>query len=133
MRAETIHSRHLSAPLLNVRLYPQNVHVLPIVWPFQTGRSTLVGAARRTVERVAKEIGPARQVTCIGYTDAEGARSYNIALARERAQTVCATLKALGVQTVFKLETQGAARPRASNGTRAGRALNRRVELLATY
>lgn len=133
VRAETIHSRHLSAPLLNVRLYPQNVHVLPIVWPFQTGRSTLVGAARRTVERVAKEIGPARQVTCIGYTDSEGARSYNIALARERAQTVCATLKALGVQTVFKLETQGAARPRASNGTRAGRALNRRVELLATY
>jgi outer membrane protein OmpA-like peptidoglycan-associated protein len=133
VRAETVDARDLSAPLLDVRLYPQNVHVLPIVWPFQSGRSALVGRARRIVEKVAKEIGQARQVTCIGYTDSEGARSYNVALARRRAQAVCSALQTLGVQNAFKLETQGAARPRASNRTSAGRALNRRVELLATY
>lgn len=123
----------LHANELGVHLYPQHILIIPIVWPFETARSLLVGQARRIVEHAAQEIRHARRVTCIGNTDDRGTFSYNLGLGLRRAQTVCRTLRALGVHARFKLETRGDGRPLAANDTAAGRALNRRVELLVSY
>jgi hypothetical protein len=123
----------LRANELNVHLYPQHTLIIPIVWPFETARSVLVGQARRIVQHAAQEIRHASRVICVGNTDDRGTFGYNLGLGLRRAQTVCRTLRALGVHATFQIETRGEGRPLASNGTAAGRALNRRVELLVSY
>jgi outer membrane protein OmpA-like peptidoglycan-associated protein len=132
-RGETFAAQHLHANQLKVRLYPQQSLVIPIVWPFETARSQLVGQAWSIVQGAAREILHARRVTCIGYTDSTGGWAYNIGLGQRRAATVCEALRDLGVHAAFRLETRGAGRPRSSNQTAIGRALNRRVELRVSY
>lgn len=65
-----------------------------------------------------------------GYTDSTGSFEYNIKLSEKRAESVAVYFKAQGIHPA-RLFTQGRGpqNPVASNDTRAGRALNRRVEL----
>jgi outer membrane protein OmpA-like peptidoglycan-associated protein len=133
VRGETFNGNWLRAHRLRVHLYPQHVLIIPIVWPFETAGSLLIGQSRRIVLAAAGEIRHARRVTCIGYTDDRGGWSYNLGLGRRRAEIVCKTLRALGVHASLSVATRGAAQPRATNGTAAGRALNRRVELRVSY
>ncbi|MDX1734796.1 MAG: OmpA family protein [Halioglobus sp.] len=65
-----------------------------------------------------------------GHTDNTGSREYNTTLSRQRARSVADYLASQGVARE-RLYTEGLAfdQPIADNGTRAGRALNRRVEL----
>ncbi len=65
-----------------------------------------------------------------GHTDSTGSESYNQMLSQQRAQSVSNILIQSGVQPV-RIDTvgYGELRPIASNGTPAGRAQNRRVEL----
>lgn len=74
---------------------------------------------------------PDVRVTLLGHADATGSAATNDALARERALAVFQRLAALGVNPA-QLDTVaiGAAQPIAPNDTAAGRARNRRVELL---
>jgi hypothetical protein len=130
---ETFGAQHLDANQLHVRLYPQESLVIPIVWPFETARSQLVGQAWWIVQGAAREVQHARRVTCIGYTDDTGDWAYNIGLGQRRAATVCKALRELGVRASLRLETRGEGRPRATNNTAVGRALNRRVELRVSY
>lgn len=64
---------------------------------------------------------------------AERGAAYNLALGLRRAQTVCRYLTAHGVRAHTTTASAGETRPRASNATAAGRALNRRVELSLRY
>lgn len=66
----------------------------------------------------------------IGHTDSTGAADYNYNLSDRRARSVANYLASQGVDQV-RILTQGAGsdQPIGTNGTEAGRASNRRVEL----
>jgi outer membrane protein OmpA-like peptidoglycan-associated protein len=68
----------------------------------------------------------------VGHTDNQGAAAYNLDLSKHRADAVAATLTSRYGVAVDRLLAQGmgAAAPLASNDSDAGRAKNRRVELV---
>ncbi|MDB0012833.1 OmpA family protein [Schleiferiaceae bacterium] len=69
--------------------------------------------------------------TIIGHTDNQGGRAYNQRLSEARAAAVLSWLVEHGVQpTRLTSEGRGMDKPVASNDTDAGRALNRRTEVL---
>jgi outer membrane protein OmpA-like peptidoglycan-associated protein len=74
---------------------------------------------------------PGLAVRIEGYTDDRGADNVNLALSRRRAESVRKALIAEGVEP-SRLEAvgRGEADPLAANDTPAGRARNRRVEVL---
>lgn len=67
----------------------------------------------------------------VGHTDSTGSAQYNQGLSERRAQSVHQYLAQKGV-VAQRLESYGRGQnePRATNATAAGRALNRRVEIL---
>jgi outer membrane protein OmpA-like peptidoglycan-associated protein len=88
-----------------------------------------------TLERVAAVLDehPKTHVTVVGYTDAAGADDLNRQLSERRAMAVRDALITYGVDpTRIFAEGLGEAEPRADNRTAAGRAENRRVEILIT-
>ena len=69
--------------------------------------------------------------TIIGHTDNQGGRGYNQRLSEARAAAVLSWLVEHGIQpTRLTSEGRGMDKPVASNDTEAGRALNRRTEVL---
>ncbi len=72
-------------------------------------------------------------VQVVGYTDNTGGAAYNQGLSERRAQAVSNILVASGTPA-SRIQTygRGAANPVASNDTAAGRAQNRRVEIVIT-
>lgn len=76
---------------------------------------------------------PTRSVTIVGHTDASGALSGNVALSRQRAQSVRSRLIELGAPAAqIGADGVGYLVPRASNLTEEGRTRNRRVEVMLT-
>ena len=76
-------------------------------------------------------ISPANANIVVGHTDDKWDDEWNMKLSKERATTVTAFLESQGVDP-SKIVTTGAGEsmPIASNATRAGRAQNRRVQVL---
>jgi outer membrane protein OmpA-like peptidoglycan-associated protein len=73
---------------------------------------------------------PQFQVYVDGYTDITGSVSYNVKLSSKRAKSAKTYLKTLGVkESDFVLTYHGPKHPVASNKTKEGRKLNRRVEI----
>ena len=74
---------------------------------------------------------PDGTVDVIGHTDNTGAASFNLELSQRRAQSVANVLTGAGVpQGRLRVIGVGDDRPRASNLSPEGRALNRRVEIV---
>ncbi len=75
---------------------------------------------------------PALEVVIVGHTDNQGALDYNLSLSHRRASAVRDALIAGHGIDGARLTSAGAGflAPVALNGTEAGRALNRRVELI---
>ncbi|NNF17558.1 MAG: OmpA family protein [Gammaproteobacteria bacterium] len=70
------------------------------------------------------------QVEVAGHTDSSGADSYNMSLSEKRAKSVLNYLVSRGVDAGrLKSRGYGETQPIADNATKAGRMLNRRVEL----
>jgi OOP family OmpA-OmpF porin len=68
-------------------------------------------------------------VTVIGHTDSTGPEGYNQSLSLRRAQSVADYLGDNGVSVGrLTIDGKGESQPLVSNNTRAGRAVNRRVE-----
>jgi outer membrane protein OmpA-like peptidoglycan-associated protein len=67
----------------------------------------------------------------VGYTDSTGSYEYNVKLSEKRAQSVASYLRAQQIHPA-RLVTKGKGpeNPVADNATEAGRARNRRVELI---
>jgi outer membrane protein OmpA-like peptidoglycan-associated protein len=66
-----------------------------------------------------------------GYTDSQGSEAYNQKLSQDRAVAVATILANQGVdQKRFYITGRGEEDPIASNATEAGRAQNRRVEIM---
>lgn len=87
---------------------------------------------RPTLDRVAEILGeyPQTMIDVYGHTDSVGSDAYNQTLSENRARAVADYLSMRGVQSV-RIATigYGETQPVADNGTEAGRAANRRVEL----
>ncbi|MGA0197100.1 MAG: OmpA family protein, partial [Schleiferiaceae bacterium] len=69
--------------------------------------------------------------TIIGHTDNQGGRAYNQRLSEARAAAVISWLVQQGIDSKRLIsEGRGMDKPVASNDTEAGRALNRRTEVV---
>ena len=68
------------------------------------------------------------QLTITGHTDSIGSESYNMGLSERRAKAAATYLEGQGI-TGITTNGMGESSPVADNGTKAGRAKNRRVEI----
>lgn len=74
---------------------------------------------------------PSTAIDIVGHASADGPDDYNQQLSERRASSVANYLQAQGVQPVrLRAYGMGETQPIASNETQAGRAANRRVEIL---
>lgn len=99
---------------------------------FASGTATL-DAAQPVLEPLLDwlEANPDRRVTLVGHTDDAGTLEANIAVSRERAQSVRDWLLARGINAArLQAEGVGYLAPRDTNTTEEGRARNRRVEVV---
>jgi outer membrane protein OmpA-like peptidoglycan-associated protein len=100
---------------------------------FATGKADLSPNAEKGVETLAKFLkkNPNRNVLIEGHTDSVGKDDYNLALSRKRADSVKYKLTGDGIEAV-RITTVGYGKkfPLASNDTKAGKAQNRRVEVI---
>ena len=103
---------------------------------FDTGSYQLKPESQKILKDLARVMKkyPANIIVAQGHTDNTGSASVNQTLSVNRAQAVYNFIIANGVNPKGKstYEGFGAARPIADNSTAAGRAANRRVELLIT-
>jgi outer membrane protein OmpA-like peptidoglycan-associated protein len=102
---------------------------------FDTDKATLKPESKPTLEEIAKLLrGQGKLgVYIVGHTDSQGSHDHNMDLSRRRAEAVAAELvRSYGIAKE-RLRTAGLGflAPVGSNATEDGRALNRRVELVA--
>lgn len=116
-----------------------NGNYLTVVMPestlFATDSAAVGAQGQNDLYTIARNLNqyPNSRVQVIGHTDSTGSAAYNQDLSERRARSVAGILSAGGVST-SRLATsgRGASVPVASNETTAGRAQNRRVEILIT-
>lgn len=85
-----------------------------------------------SVAKVLKKYDKTK-IEVVGHTDSTGKRATNMTLSYNRANSVAKYLKNQGVKASrFTIEGYGPDYPVASNGTKAGREQNRRVEIKLT-
>jgi OOP family OmpA-OmpF porin len=101
---------------------------------FDTASSTIKPESRPALEQIAALLReqPALRLHVVGHTDSQGGLERNFTLSRARAQAVSAALaRDFGIDAA-RLSANGVSylAPVASNADDAGRAKNRRVELV---
>ena len=100
--------------------------------PFATGKADLKPVAVDRLKIVAETLkGTQRTILVEGHTDSTGTAEKNLALSQARAETVRKYLVADGIPDgQIRAVGVGQERPVADNKTSAGRAKNRRVEVV---
>ncbi|MBK0401047.1 OmpA family protein [Limibaculum sp. M0105] len=100
---------------------------------FETGGARLSPGSDEALDMLARLLSRNSdiRVAIVGHSDNQGALAANVELSRARADAVMAALAERGVAP-DRMEAHGAGwlAPVAANDTEAGRALNRRVELV---
>jgi len=100
---------------------------------FDVNKADVKPAMRARLTEIARALGtaPNQRVLIEGHTDSDGSNEYNLQLSRLRSESVRSVLVAGGVSP-DRLEAQGygETQPIATNATSAGKAQNRRVELV---
>jgi outer membrane protein OmpA-like peptidoglycan-associated protein len=107
--------------------------ILPEGILFATDSAAVSGVAQNDLYAVARNLNqyPNSRVEVIGHTDNTGSAAHNADLSQRRAQSVAGILTAGGVSAGRIVAVgRGEDQPVASNSTDAGRAQNRRVEIL---
>lgn len=102
---------------------------------FENNSSVLTAESRKVITSIAQSFKqyPNLQVEVQAYTDSVGKDSYNQWLSEKRAATVKKALIEDGVDAAALTSIGlGELHPIADNSTRAGRAKNRRVEMVVT-
>jgi CshA-type fibril repeat protein len=95
---------------------------------FASGSTSVRAADARYLAGVRAALGGATSLTCTGHSDNQGPAAASLALSRKRAVAVCAVLSRT-LDLSVRIVARGEADPVASNGTAAGRARNRRVDV----
>lgn len=102
---------------------------------FDTDKAIVKPESRPTLEQIAKLLTgqPQLNVFIVGHTDSQGAFDYNMDLSKRRAEAIAAELVKNYRIVPTRLRTAGVGMlaPVGSNASDSGRALNRRVELVA--
>lgn len=102
---------------------------------FANDSATIDPSSKATLDEMAKLLTghPALKVYIVGHTDDTGSAAHNLALSQQRAQAVVQALATGYHIAANRMAAEGVASwaPVASNATDAGRAQNRRVELVA--
>jgi outer membrane protein OmpA-like peptidoglycan-associated protein len=100
---------------------------------FDSGSNTLKPGADEVISRLSQFLQnhPSIMVRIEGHTDGFGSESHNEALSERRAEAVAFALQNDGIPAArIQVWGRGSTAPVASNGTSAGRQLNRRVEII---
>lgn len=100
---------------------------------FDTGSQYIDKRSRGLLDRIAFALArcPGTHVEVAGHTDTDGDAARNQSLSQARAEAVVTYLAAAGVARDRLTATgYGATRPVAPNDTEAGKALNRRIEMV---
>lgn len=100
---------------------------------FAVDRSDIQPQFDRVLDEVATTLNqyPSTMVDVVGHADSTGAEAYNQALSERRASAVAAYLTSRNVLPArLYVAGMGERQPIASNDTEAGRAQNRRVEIV---
>jgi outer membrane protein OmpA-like peptidoglycan-associated protein len=100
---------------------------------FVTGKATLLAGATAQLDKVADALTklPERHFTIEGHTDSTGSYAINADLSARRANAVRDYLISRGVSAdAVSAVGVGSQRPVADNKSTAGRAMNRRVEII---
>jgi len=84
----------------------------------------------RKISAMLRSYKEVRNVEVIGHTDSNGSQAYNQALSERRAQTVRDWFKSVVPGLPVVATGAGESTPLASNDSREGRSLNRRVEIM---
>ncbi len=122
-------------------LTPEEVAAAPVTVSldgsvvFASGSASVSPEGRRTVADFAAIVAkyPDSTLEVVGHTDDRGDEVENEMLSAERAAAVSAELAKRGVDSArLKAYGKGESAPIADNGTDAGRAANRRVEIVIT-
>ncbi len=102
---------------------------------FDTDKAVLKPESKPTLDEIAKLLRgqPQLNVVIVGHTDSQGTYDYNMDLSRRRAEAIAAELVKSFQIAKTRLRTAGVGflAPVGSNANEDGRALNRRVELVA--
>ncbi len=97
---------------------------------FAVGRADLNPSLRPVLDQFAQGLDRTVLVSIVGHTDSSGSDAINDPLSLERARTVRDYLEDRGVPASrMMIEGRGSRQPMADNGSDAGRAKNRRVEI----
>ncbi|MGB5354288.1 MAG: OmpA family protein, partial [Woeseia sp.] len=102
---------------------------------FAYNSAELLPGAERVMNDAAETLrrNPSITVEVAGHTDSDGAADYNESLSERRARSVRDYLAARGVpMNRMTVRGYGESAPIASNGTKEGKAMNRRVVLRIT-
>ncbi len=106
--------------------------VIPNELSFDTGRANVKRNLAQVLDKVAEGLKSATTASLrvVGHTDSTGSEEGNERLSVSRADSVRNHLVGRGVSTtVITTDGRGSREPLADNGTAAGRAQNRRVEI----
>jgi OOP family OmpA-OmpF porin len=101
---------------------------------FDFDRATLKPAMEAELDNVAAKVKASKgdeMLSIVGHTDSTGPEAYNQGLSERRAQAAADYLAGQGISASrMTVSGMGERSPVADNGTREGRAMNRRVEIL---
>lgn len=107
--------------------------VMPNGLLFATDSATVQSGLMNDLYAVADNLNryPNTRVEVVGHTDSDGSATYNFDLSQRRAYAVAGVLQQAGVApSRIRAYGRGEDQPVASNYTDAGKAQNRRVEIL---
>lgn len=126
--------QQMTTPGVRVVNTGQTVNVtLPESVLFGFDSANISGPAQNDLYALARNLQqyPNSTIQVIGHTDSTGAAAYNVDLSERRARSVANVLTAGGVSANrIAISGMGMSQPIASNDTAAGRAQNRRVEII---
>ena len=102
---------------------------------FEFDSADLTEEGQAQMEELFNQLADYRGVTeisVVGYTDSTGPEEYNLQLSERRAATVAQMLSERYPDATVNTEGRGESNPIATNETREGRQMNRRVEIEVT-
>ena len=101
---------------------------------FEFNSAVLTPDAQQELDKVLgmiREFDQIDGIEIVGHTDSSGPDSYNQTLSERRAASVKQLLESRGVgSSAVSVRGEGESNPVSDNGTRDGRARNRRVDIL---